>query len=238
MTVFYDLEAEQVRLERILADLDWGQWTSASGAQGWTIADVVLHLAQSEEAVTACIDHPDLRAAAGGRPASTVGPGNTVEERVAEMVRAERPEVFSPSPVFGRWMQARRRALDALRGADPQLSIEWVHGLDITGPLGLNFPDTERLRHVAWLAHRTLPYALALSGEKQAAVRCELTAPDGSQVWRYGPADAGSSIIGPAGEFCRVAVHRRDPADPAGSALEARGPHGATALRVLRTYAQ
>ena len=122
MTVFYDLEAEQVRLERLLADLDWGQWTSASGAQGWTIADVVLHLAQSEEAVTACIEHPDLRAAAGGRPASTV------EEHAAEMVRAERPEVFSPSPVFGRWMRARRRALDALRGADPQLSIEWVAG--------------------------------------------------------------------------------------------------------------
>jgi uncharacterized protein (TIGR03084 family) len=251
MTVFYDLEAEQVRLERLLADLDWGQWTSASGAQGWTIADVVLHLAQSEEAVTACIEHPDLRAAAGGRPASTV------EEHAAEMVRAERPEVFSPSPVFGRWMRARRRALDALRGADPQLSIEWVagpvkpatlattrltehwaHGLDITGPLGLNFPDTERLRHVAWLAHRTLPYALALSGEQQAAVRCELTAPDGSHVWRYGPADAGSSITGPAGAFCRVAVHRLDPADPAGSALKADGPHGSTALRVLRTYAQ
>jgi uncharacterized protein (TIGR03084 family) len=248
MTVFYDLEAEQVRLERLLADLDWGQWTSASGAQGWTIADVVLHLAQSEEAVTACIEHPDLRAAAGGRPASTV------EEHAAEMVRAERPEVFSPSPVFGRWRHARRRALDALRGADPQLSIEWVagpvkpatlattrltehwaHGLDITGPLGLNFPDTERLRHVAWLAHRTLPYALALSGEQQVAVRCELTAPDGSQVWRYGPSDAGSSITGPAGEFCRVAVHRLD---PAGSALKADGPHGSTALRVLRTYAQ
>src|ERR1700677_2477659 len=122
MTVFDDLEAEQDRLERILADLDLGQWTSASGAAGWTVADVVLHLAQSEEAVTACVEHPDLRAAAGGRPASTV------EEHAAEMVRAERPEVFSPSPVFGRWMRARRRALDALRGADQQLSIEWVAG--------------------------------------------------------------------------------------------------------------
>jgi uncharacterized protein (TIGR03084 family) len=248
MTVFDDLEAEQDRLERILADLDLGQWTSPSGAAGWTVADVVLHLAQSEEAVTACVEHPDLGVAGGGRP------GSTVEEHAAEVVRAERPEVFSHSAVFGRWQQGRMAAMTALRGADPQRSIEWVagpvkpatlattrmtehwaHGLDITGPLGIDFPDTGRLRHVAWLAHRTLPYALALGGEQQVAVRCELTAPDGSDVWPFGPADAGSSITGPAGEFCRVAVHRLD---PDGSALEVRGPHGASALRVLRTYAQ
>jgi len=53
MVIFDDLEAEQQRLENILDALDSGQWASASGAAGWTIADVVLHLAQSEEAVAA-----------------------------------------------------------------------------------------------------------------------------------------------------------------------------------------
>jgi hypothetical protein len=108
--------------------------------------------------------------------------------------------------------------------------------VDITGPLGLDFPDTGRLRHVAWLAHRTLPYALARAGEPPTlAVWCELTDPDGSEAWRYGPADAESAITGPAGEFCRVAVRRLAPAD---ARLTATGPHGATALRVLRTYAE
>ena len=110
----------------------------------------------------------------------------------------------------------------------------WAHGLDIAGPLGADFPDTDRLRHIAWLAHRTLPYALSLAGEQSAPVRCELTAPDGEQVWRFGPPDAESAITGAAGEFCRVAAQRLDPAR---SGLRASGPHGATALRLVRTYA-
>ena len=48
MTIFEDLVAEQDRLENILAGLDETRWTAASGAAGWTVADVVLHLAQSE----------------------------------------------------------------------------------------------------------------------------------------------------------------------------------------------
>ncbi len=225
--------------------LDGAQWMSASGAEGWTVADVVLHLAQSEEAVTATISGAGLRAGLGA-----VG-GDTVEARGAAAVRAERS---AAADVFGRWQRARAAALAALRGTDPGRAFEWVagavkpgtlattrltehwaHGLDITGPLGIDFPDTERLRHVAWLAHRTLPYALALGGESAAAVRCEMTAPGGSDVWSYGPADAPSSISGPAGDFCRVAVRRLDPAK---SALNAGGPQGATALRLLRTYAQ
>jgi len=53
-------------------------------------------------------------------------------------------------------------------------------------------------------------------------------------TWTFGPDDAGSQITGPAGAFCRVAAQRLDPAD---SGLRAAGPHGAAALRVLRTYA-
>jgi uncharacterized protein (TIGR03084 family) len=156
--------------------------------------------------------------------------------------------------VFARWQRARRAALDALRAADPDQPLEWVaapvkpttlattrlaehwaHGLDITGPLGAEFPDTGRLRHVAWLAHRTLPYSMTLAGEQPAPVRCELTAPDGASVWEFGPAEAESGIAGPAGDFCRVAARRLAPAS---SQLRATGPYGATALRLMRTYAE
>lgn len=248
MTVFDDLAAEQERLESILAGLDEAQWASASGAAGWTIADVVLHLGQAEELVTAGIEGRDLRATPGARA------GTTAEERAAGMVRAQRQEDASGRVAFGRWRHARLAALAALRGADQDKPVEWVagpvkpatlattrltehwaHGLDITGPLGIDFPDTGRLRHVAWLAHRTLPYALSLGGEPPVVVRFELTAPDGSEVWRFGPGDAGSAISGPAGELCRVAVRRLDPAS---SALQAGGPDGAVALQWLRTYAK
>ena len=143
--------------------------------------------------------------------------------------------------------------MDGLRAADPQLPLQWVtglvkpatlattrlaeywaHGLDITAPLGIGFPDTSRLRHIAWLAHRTLPYAFSRAGEAPATVRCTLSAPDEAAMWAFGPDEAESEISGPAGAFCRVAAQRLD---PAASGRQATGPHGTAALRVLRTYA-
>jgi len=248
MGIFEDLGAEQERLEKILAGLDEKQWLSGSGAAGWTIADVVLHLAQSEEAVTATATHGSLRGGLGAQVSDRAG--QTMDERAAEAVRMERA---APAEVFARWQRARQAALAALRAADPDQPVEWMvgtlkpatlattrlaehwaHGLDIAGPLGADFPDTPRLRHVAWLAHRTLPYALGVAGEPAVPVRCELTSPDGAEVWRFGPPDAESAITGAAGEFCRVAARRLDPAQ---TGLRASGPHGATALRLVRTYA-
>jgi uncharacterized protein (TIGR03084 family) len=268
MNIFDDLAAEQERLEKILAGLEEAQWMSASGAAGWTVADVVLHLAQTEELVQASVTGRQLRTgfgAAAGAGSGTgsgtgsgaavgagsgAGSGGAVDELADLAVRMERA---APAEVFGRWQAARQAAMAALRAADPQQPVPWVagtmkpgtlattrlaehwaHGLDITGPLGIEFPDTARLRHVAWLAHRTLPYALTQAGQQPAEVRVELTAPDGSGVWEFGPVGAESSITGPAGDFCRVAARRLDPAS---TALKATGPHGATALRLVRSYA-
>jgi uncharacterized protein (TIGR03084 family) len=242
MAIFDDLEAEQDRLDGILADLAAAQWAAPSGAAGWTVCDVVLHLAQSEEAV--------LASTAGARWDARPASGTTLDQVMDQLVHAERSD---PELVFQRWRDARRGALRALRAADPaqplfwvaaplkpatlattRLAEHWAHGLDITGPLRIAFPDTERLRHVAWLAHRTLGYAFALAGGQAREVRCELTAPDHADTWRYGPAGADSVITGPAGAFCRVAAQRLAPGE---SGLRAVGPYGPAALEVVRTYA-
>ena len=93
MTIFDDLAAEQEQLEKILFGLDEAQWRSASGAQGWTIADVVLHLAQSEEGVVATAAHRQLRVGLGAVT------GDTMDDRAAEAVRMERA---APADVFAR----------------------------------------------------------------------------------------------------------------------------------------
>lgn len=240
--VFDDLVAEQDRLDAILGGLDEADWAVPSAAAGWTVADVVLHLAQTEEAVTASAAGADLAVRSPG--------GATVDEVMDRLVRAERPP---SAAVLPRWRTARLAAVAALRAADPdrplawaaaplkpttlattRLAEHWAHGLDITGPLGIAFPDTARLRHIAWLAHRTLPYAFVLAGEQPHPVFCALTAPDGTAIWRFGPSEADSAITGPAGAFCRVAAQRLTPGR---SGLLATGPHGATALGLLRTYA-
>lgn len=240
MAIFDDLEAEQDRLHGILAGLDEAQWMTESSAAGWSVTDVVLHLAQSEEAVVA------------GGFAALRPPGSdlSVDETADLTVRSQRA---APAAVFKRWQEARLAAVAKLRAADPavplgwievplkpatlattRLAEHWAHALDITRPLGLGLPDTGRLRHVAWLAHRSLAYAFAISGQETQPVYCELTAPDGVETWTFGPADAESRIAGSAGAFCLVAAQRLSPAE---SGLRTEGPHGAAALSVLRTYA-
>ena len=242
MTVFDDLVAEQDRLDAILGGLAEADWAVPSAAAGWTVADVVVHLAQSEETVTA--------STAGADVAVRSPDGATLDEVMDRLVRAERA---APAAVLQRWRTARLAAVAALRAADPdqplawaaaplkpatlattRLAEHWAHGLDITGPLGIPFPDTARLRHIAWLAHRTLPYAFVLAGEEPRDVFCALTTPDGAGTWQFGPPEADSAITGPAGAFCRVAAQRLTPAQ---SGLLATGPHGVTALNLLRTYA-
>jgi uncharacterized protein (TIGR03084 family) len=243
--VFDDLKAELDRLEAILDGLDEAAWAVPSGAAGWTVADVVLHLAQTEEAVAASVSGAG---GGGGRPAR---PGvETVEQMMGRWVSEERGP--PGAGIFRRWRAARRAALEALRRADPdrpltwveaplkpttlattRLAEHWAHGLDVTVPLAIPFPDTARLRHVAWLAHRSLPYAFGLAGEPPHEVFCELAAPDGS-TWRFGPPEAASVVAGPAGAFCRVGARRLAPEE---SGLSTRGPHAAAALQVLRNFA-
>lgn len=243
--IFDDLAAEYDRLDGIFARLSAADWMSPSAAAGWSVVDVVLHLAQSEETVVATVT---------GAPAmpDRLAPdrnGMTVDEAMDRWVTAERA---GPEVVYPRWQAARRASLDVLRAADPdkasvwaatplrpatmattRLAEHWAHALDITGPLGIAYPDTARLRHIARLAHRTLPYAFEIAGEPAGPVLADLTGPNG-ETWRYGPENAESVITGSAGAFCRVGAQRLTPEE---SGLVTTGPHGPAALRVLRNYA-
>src|SRR5215813_10839429 len=53
--VYDDLEAEQDRLDEVLASLGPDDWGRPSAAVGWSVSDVVLHLAQTEELVVASV---------------------------------------------------------------------------------------------------------------------------------------------------------------------------------------
>lgn len=249
MDIVDDLVAEDDRLEAILETFTDEQWLTQSLCPGWTMADVMLHLAQTDEAVIASAGAssgtgPGDAAAAHWRSSPT-----SVDDAMEIQVQRERA---APSVVFDRWKVARRGAVDALRAADPAVKLlwaaaplrpatlattriaeHWAHALDVTEPLGIELPDTDRLRHIAWLGHGTLPYAFGLAGMEPQPIRCELTGPNGD-TWTYGPPDAESRITGPAGDFCRIGAQRLTPAD---SALVATGPHAAAALGVLRNYA-
>jgi len=117
MSVFDDLEAEQDALEAVLARLTVEQWRQPSAAAGWTVTDVVVHLAQTEEGVVATATHTPAPGWATY--------GDTVDEAMANMVQAE---PAPPEEVFERWRVARRESVKALRAADPQQPLTWVAG--------------------------------------------------------------------------------------------------------------
>jgi uncharacterized protein (TIGR03084 family) len=240
--IFADLSAEYEQLDGILAALTPARWAHASAAAGWTVSDVVLHLAQSEELA--------LASAAGDEAAFAAASGSRVDALADARVAAQRD--ISPGDLLARWRTAAGATPGALRAqpggarlqwitnrispaalATTRLAEHWTHALDITGPLGIPYPDTARLRHIAWLGHRTLPYAFAIEGIDGGPVYCELTGPSG-EAWRLGDPAAPSVITGPAGEFCRVGARRLAPDD---STLSATGPLGAQSLAILRNYA-
>ena len=238
------LQAQTDRLDRILTSLDSDQWSGPSLCRGWSVTDVVLHLAQTEEGVAATIKGSDLPA----RPAS----GGTVDEIIEHWVQLERGA--PPAEAHARWNRARRAALEALRSADPdqpvtwvaaplrpttlattRLSEHWIHTMDIAEPLGIANPDTDDIRHLAWLAVMTLPYAFELAGRgRPPKARAELRAPSGDD-WVIGPEDAEVVITGSASEFVRVAA-RRLPANDVKD-LSARGERSTEVLELIRTYA-
>ncbi len=240
--IFDDVQAEYEQLDAVLATLTPAQWSRPSAAEGWTVSDVVLHLAQSEELAAASIAGnvaPFARMRAGG-----------VDALADDLVTAQRD--IAPADLLARWRSAAFATPAALRAlpkgtrlpwingrmsaaalATTRLAEHWAHAHDITAPLGIPYPDTPRLRHVAWLGHRTLPYAFAVDGVEGGPVYCELISPDGD-LWPFGDPAAPSTITGTAADFCRVGARRLAPAD---SALKATGPHGPQALAALRNYA-
>lgn len=238
--VLGDLVDEYERLEAILATLTDEQWESPSGAPGWSVGDVVLHLALTEEGVAVTLGQPEAVWTERDHPLDV------------EIDAQVRTAALSGPAAFERWRAARRVSVVALAEADPstlvrwaaaplkprtlattRLAEHWAHGLDITEPLGIDFPDTDRLGHIAWLGHASLPYAMRLAELEPKPIFCALTAPSGAS-WTFGPKDAGSSITGHAGAFCRVGAHRLAAAD---SGLITNGPDAADALRLLRNYA-
>ena len=88
MSIFDDLSSEQERLAQILSGLTDAQWLSESGAAGWTVADVVLHLAQSDEGVAATAAGNGGSGGNGGSAAKSVTFPPTSEIRTSSTLRS------------------------------------------------------------------------------------------------------------------------------------------------------
>jgi uncharacterized protein (TIGR03084 family) len=241
-----DLVAETAWLDEILGALPAAQWQLATPAPGWTIADQVSHLAYFDEATLLSIRDPDLFR----RDAEALaGRGSDFPDQIAAEYRHLRAAELL------RWFRAARQALlDGYASIDPaarlpwygldmglassitaRLMETWAHGQDIADTLGLERRPTGRLRHIAHLGIRSLPYSYAVNGlpRPDAAIRVELAAPDGGQ-WTWGPADAADRVSGTALDFCLVVTQRRHRTD---TRLMITGPTAGQWIAIAQAFA-
>ncbi len=120
--------------------------------------------------------------------------------------------------------------------ATTRLAECWIHTGDIASALGVELVPTDRIRHIARLAWRTLPYAFEEAGlSPRGPVALSLIGPGGDR-WEFIPEDPPlTTISGSAAEFCEVAGRRIAPDQ---TDLVGIGPDAEAVLRLVRTYAR
>lgn len=244
------LAEQQAELRDLLGGLAATEWHAPTRCEGWDVKDVVLHVAQTNEMAIASVDgRLDEFLMAAGRG---LAPAADVDEGAARMVERER--ALSSDDVCSRYSTGAADLLTRIEAADPharvqwvagQLSVRtltttrlaetWIHTGDVAEAVGASLAPAERLRHIARLAWRTLPYAFERDGRTLAGpVAFELVGP-GGEPWTFRPSEAAvTTIRGDGVELCNVAARRVAPSD---TSLSGEGPDATAVLELVRTYA-
>ena len=222
--ILSDLVAEQQSLDQFLQKIQIRDW-KLSTSNGWNIQDTVSHLAAMEGYAHNAVSD-------GGARLGEIHDYKTIPdfyEAGAEAGRGMRPQ-----DVIEVWRENRAKVVDALSRMNPADRIPWFHGdmyaktfattrlaetwaygLDIHRAVEVDAEDNDRLRHIGWLAWKTLPFAFERAGEPYPeAIRLHLVGPMYAK-WASGPEDSEQIIKGPARPFCELAVGRLSHAEVA-----------------------
>lgn len=240
--IITDLHDETDDLERLLGPEAWDLPTPS---EGWTVRDQITHLAWFDDAAVRAATAPDeFRAEVRALVAEGFDTDRIVQERRS-----------MPGEAVLRWFRsARGRMSEVLAGLDPKARVPWygpdmgaasfvtarlmetwAHGQDVADALGVRRRPTDRLRHVAQIGVRALPWSFTVHGRPvpTAPVRVDLLLPGGGR-WTAGPEDAADVVRGDALDFCLVVTQRRHPADVR---LTTSGPVAEEWMRIAQAFA-
>ncbi len=248
-----DLAAQHAELRAVLTDLRPEQWDAPTRCPGWSVADVVLHLAQADEvAVASARGNIDAGARAAGWDLDALHSGRHSMDALADLaVQSQRGA--APDALLARWSDVADAVVETLGAMDPKEQVPWVVGTlpartlattrlaecwihtgDIAPAVGVEQLFSERMWHIARLAWRTIPYAFSQAGQELTGpVAVVLTTPEG-RTWTFADPDPVTTVTGDAMTFCQVAA-RRIPGDESG--LTATGPDAEAVLDLVRTFA-
>jgi uncharacterized protein (TIGR03084 family) len=214
-----DLVAEMSALDEHLSAICDDDWSIATPAPGWNVADQVIHLGLVDRrAIWSMVDPErfdgDIQSmmSAGGMDAihdaeRSQTPAQLLawwREGAADLVRvaqtvdlAARCRWYGPSMSGTSMLTAR-------------LMETWAHGYDIADALGWKVEPTDRLKHIAHIGVRAMPFAFSSHKLEppDGNVRVCLTGPFGDE-WTWGHENASSSVTGTAIGFCLAVTQRR-----------------------------
>ena len=252
-----DLAAQHAELAALLDGLPDAGWHAPTRCDGWDVADVVLHLAQTDELAVASATGRFAEAVAemskGIDGAGSMDGAGSIDDGAAMMVASERG--LPNRQLSERWSNGASGLVEVVGTMDlstrvtwvagelsarslvtTRLAETWIHTGDVAEALGMSLVPTDRLRQIARLAWRTLPYAFAAAGRTMAGpVEFRLVGPDG-EPWDFVPHEpAVTAVSGSAVELCQVAARR---VDPSATSLRGRGPDASDVLALVRTYAR
>lgn len=237
-----DLGEEHGALGRVLVQLTPEQYDLPTHAPGWAVRDQIAHLAQLDEIATLAIRDADAFRASIGNPA------------MAEPGYLAKGRAMTPEELLAWWRQASAGLVAAARTLQPSARVPWYgpemsgvsfitarlmeawsHGLDVVDVVGIERPDSDRLRHVAFLGVRTRPFSYVnrKMAPSRVPVRVSLTAPSGA-VWELGEESDENVVAGPATDFCRVVTQRRHVAD---TSLDIRGAAAEEWMGIAQAFA-
>jgi uncharacterized protein (TIGR03084 family) len=244
------LAAQHAELTGLLAGLGDDDWRAPTRCAGWDVADVVLHLAQTDEMAIASSTGRFAEVAA--EIARHVGPVGSIDAGASVLVARERG--VPTTELLERWSKGAARLLQVFEAMDlstrvtwvegelsartlvtTRLAETWIHTGDVAEALGISLAPSDRLRPIARLAWRTLPYAFASAGlTLSGPVAFRLVSPNG-EAWDFLPqGPALTTVRGKAEELCGVAARR---VEASVTSLTADGPDAEDVLSLVRTYA-
>ena len=251
-----DLRAESDALDAVLAKLDDDAAGKETPAVGWDTRDTVGHLADTNDIMYDSITDGarDLMSEAAAAVEGTNTPA--ADPKAVDLFTArqiEKVRKMSWPDVHAWWRSSNTKLHDLLDTLDPskkyrwgpnmvsplslgsaRLMETWAHSLDVHAAAGVDYTDTDRIRHVAHLGLRAMSYAFFLEGVGEPQpIRLELTSPSGEQ-WTFGPDDAPNVVRGSAADWCRL-VARRD-RDGCAERLRAEGPDADNIITHARAF--
>lgn len=206
-----------------LQALSPAQWKAPTQFKQWTPQQIVCHLHCWNEGADWAVHQPERFQARLLASREHVQRGLNMRDFESDAVHGDGPALLQRWQVLAKDMALRWQRLDArarVAWAGPPMSVRssltarqmetWSHGQAIFDMLGLDRPESARLRNIVVLGVNTFGWSHSVRGwaVPPQLPRLTLSAPDG-ESWTFGASDDAGHVWGSAVAFAQVVTQTR-----------------------------